>query len=94
MFKSLSLVQEYACPLRITPLDYTFHTASASSHLRITDGHLEGGIFHNSLDCLFFRTQSQLYTKTNIWLRGLESNQRSSGYEPDELPLLHPAIVR
>ena len=26
------------------------------------------------------------------WLRELDSNQRPSGYEPDELPLLHPAI--
>ena len=26
-------------------------------------------------------------------LRGLDSNQRPSGYEPDELPLLHPAII-
>jgi hypothetical protein len=25
------------------------------------------------------------------WLRGLDSNQRPSGYEPDELPLLHRA---
>lgn len=25
------------------------------------------------------------------WLRGLESNQRPRGYEPRELPLLHPA---
>ena len=26
-----------------------------------------------------------------LWLRGLDLNQRPSGYEPDELPLLHPA---
>jgi hypothetical protein len=26
------------------------------------------------------------------WLRRLDSNQRPSGYEPDELPLLHSAI--
>ena len=25
------------------------------------------------------------------WLRGSDSNRRPSGYEPDELPLLHPA---
>ena len=25
------------------------------------------------------------------WLRGTDSNRRPSGYEPDELPLLHPA---
>ena len=26
------------------------------------------------------------------WLRGWDSNPRSSGYEPDDLPLVHPAI--
>src|SRR5260370_15883332 len=26
------------------------------------------------------------------WLRRLDSNQRPSGYEPDELPLLHSAL--
>lgn len=26
-----------------------------------------------------------------IWVRGLDSNQRLSGYEPDELPLLYSA---
>ncbi len=26
-----------------------------------------------------------------LWLRGTDSNRRPSGYEPDELPLLHPA---
>ena len=30
----------------------------------------------------------QVYTN---WLRGKDSNLRPSGYEPDELPLLHPA---
>jgi hypothetical protein len=28
------------------------------------------------------------------WLRGTDSNRRPSGYEPDELPLLHPATAR
>ncbi len=28
------------------------------------------------------------------WLRGTDSNRRPSGYEPDELPLLHPAMER
>ena len=27
------------------------------------------------------------------WLRGTDSNRRPSGYEPDELPLLHPATA-
>src|SRR5262245_3059099 len=26
------------------------------------------------------------------WLRGRESNPRPPGYEPDEIPLLHPAV--
>ena len=29
-----------------------------------------------------------------LWLREEDSNFRPSGYEPDELPLLHPAIYR
>ena len=31
-------------------------------------------------------------TKEIDWLQETDSNRRSSGYEPDELPLLHPAI--
>ena len=27
------------------------------------------------------------------WLRGPDLNRRPSGYEPDELPLLHPAMM-
>jgi hypothetical protein len=27
------------------------------------------------------------------WWRGLDLNQRPPGYEPDELPLLYPAIM-
>ena len=30
-------------------------------------------------------------SKMSAWLRGKDSNLRPSGYEPDELPLLHPA---
>ena len=29
---------------------------------------------------------------STTWLRGAESNRRSSGYEPDGLPLPRPAI--
>ena len=33
------------------------------------------------------------YTTGPFWLRGPDLNQRPSGYEPDELPLLHPAKI-
>ena len=56
------------------------------------------------LDRLFTTTsESKKYEKTleslgfqrfSIWLREEDSNFRPSGYEPDELPLLHPAIYR
>ena len=40
-------------------------------------------------------TKDTLYRLSyiSIWLRGLDLNQRPSGYEPDELQLLHPAIL-
>lgn len=33
------------------------------------------------------------YVQSNFWLRGKDSNLRPLGYEPSELPLLHPAKI-
>ncbi len=35
---------------------------------------------------------TNLYPENLFWLRGQDSNLRPHGYEPCELPLLHPAI--
>jgi hypothetical protein len=41
---------------------------------------------------LWTRTPDGLPPRLGLgWLRGSDSNRRPSGYEPDELPLLHPA---
>ena len=33
-----------------------------------------------------------LTVSLKMWLRGMDSNHRPPGYEPDELPLLYPTI--
>ena len=38
------------------------------------------------------RRYNQLNYRCISWLQGTDSHRRSSGYEPDELLLLHPAI--
>ncbi len=45
--------------------------------------------YHFSLAKKDFNVVSEM-----IWLRGQDLNLRPSGYEPDELPLLHPAIIK
>src|SRR5690606_30487810 len=42
-----------------------------------------------------FLTMEALYrlSYAGVWLRGPDSNRQPSDYEPDELPLLHPASI-
>ena len=64
--------------------------------------------FNSESDCLFIISPIVLYLVIvvnhdfscvvfiqhhEIWLRGTESHRRSSGYEPDEILLLHPASL-
>ncbi len=37
------------------------------------------------------RSNQLSYSSEKKWLRRMDSNHRPSGYEPDELPLLHAA---
>ena len=52
--------------------------------MRTGRGNADLRVNENNLDC-----RSRLSLK----LRGLDSNQRPPGYEPDELPLLYPAML-
>lgn len=45
------------------------------------------------MSCAWKASGSAIELRLHYWLRGRDSNERSSGYEPDELPLLHPAIT-
>ena len=64
--------------------------------------------FNSESDCLFIISPIVLYLVIVVnhdfscvvfiqhhsnWLRGTESHRRSSGYEPDEILLLHPASL-
>ncbi len=42
---------------------------------------------------LIYIKSSTISDNLITWLRRSDSNQRPSGYEPDELPLLHPAMI-
>ena len=52
---------------------------------------------HRSLGTGFFARKKALknsmFSRPYVWLRGPDLNWRPSGYEPDELPLLHPALM-
>ena len=79
----------------------TRHTAvTGRRYSRLTTGPF---LFSSLLPCGYTVTgclSMQIYLKSNWFaldvhgsgLRGPDSNQRPSGYEPDELPLLYPAI--
>ena len=41
---------------------------------------------------MFFNPNEVTVGVAAHWLRGLDSNQRPFGYEPNKLPLLYPAI--
>jgi len=63
----------------LSPLDYTSHTASASSYLRISDGHLKGGYLPQQLGLLTLSlTISTIHTLrrgyfTPIWFQNVYS---------------------
>lgn len=63
-------------------------------------------ITHDTLEINLFGTPNGIRTRAvavkgrclnrltmgAVWLRERDSNPRSSDYEPDEIPLLHPAV--
>ena len=50
------------------------------------------GLFINTAINVEMKKSSSPFGELLYWLRRLDLNQRPSGYEPDELPLLHSAI--
>ena len=54
------------------------------------DGH---GLPGHGFFCKKIALENTVFSRAYVWLRGPDLNRRPSGYEPDELPLLHPALL-
>ena len=57
----------------------------------MSEGFEPSGVFSICLANRRLKPLDQL-AKIQKWVRGRESNPLPSGYEPEKLPLLHPAI--
>ena len=100
-FRSLepSQKRDFVFQFRKRELRNSSYLPNNSSIDHVRTGTSDPGVMSSSLISPIIKAKSAdsgtfSHTMGFIELRGLDSNQRPPGYEPDELPLLYPATGR